>query len=506
VKIRGFRVELGEIEIILNKHPGVAHAVVATFDRQSAKELVAYVRPRPGHPAGAGDLRDFLGKRLPQYMVPSAFVEMEEFPLTPNGKIDRLRLPAPGEAGGRQTESLPDPDTAPRDKIEKRLTEIWEKHLERKIHSVDDNYFDLGGHSLLAVQIFNDLHTEYNLRLPLALLIEFPTIRAFAASVRKMLGLPGVVDAPAAVPPGKIAREPFRGETGPTETGNDADETLAKESSSEKQAWNTVVPINTQGDFPPFFCVAGLGGNPLSLRPLAVALGKRQPFYALQFRGVDGVNKPHESVEDTAKEFLADIRRIQPDGPYFLGGYSFGGLVAYEIARQILKLGKKMGGLVLLDSYNPAFLKWSFTGRIRAHLELARSMGPIGYFKNWLHRRRRYYELRLKSFAAKRDPFTYRLERVHIANWQTGSRYVPAPLDAQVVLIKSGIRNLSGGIGRPPHESNGWRSLLPGNKFEVRTLHCMHLDFETEQFANLAAPEITESLAIFRAKSGNDDL
>jgi acyl transferase domain-containing protein/thioesterase domain-containing protein len=376
--------------------------------------------------------------------------------------------PHVGEAHPRP--NLPNIYNHPTTTVETYLVELWQRLLGIKPIGILDNYFDLGGQSLLAVQIFNEIYQKYNVRLPLAALIEHNTVRALAAHLREVAVISD--EAEPSKPAATAARKPI---------------------------WNSVVSLQREGDLPPFFCVAGVGGNPMSLRYLSAALGKRQPFYGLQYRGVDGALKPHETMEDIAAEFLADMQRIQPEGPYYLGGYSFGGVVAYEVAQLILKQGKKVGALVLIDASNPAVMKWSFKRRVLAHLALVRKMGPGKYFTTWLNRKRLSYERRFEAIAAQKGVFAYRLELVRIANARILEQYIPAPLDANVMLIKSELREpTTQGIGVPPHESNGWRSLISPEKFNLHIVHCKHLDFETEVFATKAAKHIADGLAALR--------
>lgn len=188
VKIRGYRIELEEIESVLNRHVSVQQAVVSTYTTAGGKELVAYIRLNDGSALNTSSLREHLGVYLPHYMIPAAVVEINTFPLTPNGKVDRKKLPAPQSDSIISTASASGQKA--QDKFEEELIRIWEKFIGKKVNTIDDNYFELGGHSLLAVQIFNELHKEFDIRLPLAVLIEHPTIRTFSAYLRNILNIP----------------------------------------------------------------------------------------------------------------------------------------------------------------------------------------------------------------------------------------------------------------------------------------------------------------------------
>jgi amino acid adenylation domain-containing protein len=299
VKIRGFRVELGEIEALLNLHPSVQEAVVIVLDSGGAsgpgKQLVAYLVS--SEPVSRHEMRSYLAQKLSDYMIPSAFMQLEVMPLTPNGKIDRRALPAPD--GARQ-----DTFVAPRDSTSQQLVHIWQEVLGHNEVSVRDSFFDLGGHSLLAVRLMAKIQQQFGINLPLATLFQSPTIEQLA-------------------------------------------ELLA--SSPAKLPWSSLVPIQSQGNQPPFFCVPGVGGNVLNLYDLARQMD--QPFYALQAVGLDGETPPYTTVEAMAAHYINLILPLQ--GPYLLGGHSFGGLVIFEMAQQLKEAGHDVAQLMIFDLSAP---------------------------------------------------------------------------------------------------------------------------------------------------------
>ncbi|HVE70084.1 MAG TPA: amino acid adenylation domain-containing protein [Thermoanaerobaculia bacterium] len=297
VKVRGYRIELGEIESALRKHPQVNDAVVIV--RNAA--LAAYLIARDSA-LSTSQLRDFLRASLPDYMVPAFFVTLDAFPLTPNGKVDRKALPAPDHRGREAEESF----VPPRDEVETRLAQIWCDVLGLPSASVHDNFFESGGESILALRMFVRIEQELGRKLPLATLLQANTIAALANALR---------DEPAA-----------------------------------DQEWSSLVPLQPNGTKRPFFCIHGIGGNILNYRPLAQHLGPDQPFYALQARGLNREQEPLTRVEDYARVYLEEIRRVQPHGPYLLGGLSFGGIVAYEMALQLREKGEEAALVALFDS------------------------------------------------------------------------------------------------------------------------------------------------------------
>jgi len=307
VKIRGYRVELKEIESVLGSYAGIREVVVVA--RESAREsgpgdkyLAAYVVPSREQTPTGSELRSYLKQKLPHYMVPSAFVLLEGMPKTPNGKVDRRAMPAPQPADFTE----PNEYIAPSDELEKNLVRIWCAVLSKEKIGIRDNFFDLGGHSLLAARLMHRIEQTLGHRLPLAALLQAPTVEQFAALLRQ---------------------------------------------DGWSASWSSLVAIQPDGSRAPFFCVHGVGGNVVGFRDLARHLGPDQPFYALQPQGLDGLRPCVTSVTEMAASYLREIRRVQPEGPYRIGGYSFGGLVAYEMAQQLLAQDQEVGLLALFDTY-----------------------------------------------------------------------------------------------------------------------------------------------------------
>jgi amino acid adenylation domain-containing protein len=302
VKIRGFRVEPGEIEAVLEQHPAVDDAVVVVREHAGEeKRLIAYVAGEFSLLKKA-ELRDFLRSSLPDYMLPSAIVVVEKLPLNANGKIDRRALPEPMTFLSEKA-SVP-----PRNSIEAQLVAIWEKVLRVWPIGIDDDFFEIGGDSLLAVRIFLEIEKRLGKKLPLAALFKMPTIERLAQKVQEEMPL---------------------------------------------QDWTPVAAIQLQGNRLPFFAIHGRDGNVLFYRKLSQCLGTDQPFYALQSQGLDGKPMARLSVETIADYYLQEIRNIRPQGPYMVGGYSFGGVVAYEIAQKLCSAGEEVALLVLFDTLNP---------------------------------------------------------------------------------------------------------------------------------------------------------
>ena len=404
VKIRGFRIEPGEIESILNRHPGVTQCIALAREVVPGDQrLVAYIVPTdPQSAPGGAELREFLKEKLPGYMIPSAFVSLQEFPLTPNGKIDRkaLALPALSLAEGLPARQ----HVPPRTPLEVELVRIWERVLGVKIASVRDNFFDLGGHSLLAVQIFAEIEKIFNIRLPLATLYEAPAIEDIA--------------------------EILKTEVIPSR-------------------WSSLVAIQPAGSRPPFFCFHGDGGNVLIYRKLAQHLGSEQPFYGLQSQGLDGDAPILETIGEMSARYVREIRGVQPRGPYLLGGYCMGGTVAYEAAQQLRAAGEEVALLALFDTMNwhrVPMTSWDngflllqrliFHGAVLLETDSASRRGFLQGKLHDLRNRIPVWRGMLLSALKKRStdiPSVSRtLAQVWQANQEASNNYVPQPYPGEV--------------------------------------------------------------------------
>lgn len=303
VKIRGYRVECGEVETALLRLAGVRNCVVVAQARPYSpgeQQLVAFIVPEVDIGLDIPTLRHQLRASLPEFMIPTLFQVIDSLPLTPSGKINRQALPpADGVAAASPLGTV-----APRTPLEAQLVLLWEEMLQRRPIGVHDNFFDLGGHSLLAVRLFARLNKQLGQKLPLAVLFTAPTIAALAELMTAQL---------------------------------------------EERVWSSLVPIQPVGQERPFFFVHGGAGQVFHFRELAEALGTERPFYGLQPQGWDQHRVAVPSVIELAANYLAEIRTIQPTGPYYLGGYCFGGLVAFEMACQLQASGESVATLAIID-------------------------------------------------------------------------------------------------------------------------------------------------------------
>ncbi|MCT7951982.1 amino acid adenylation domain-containing protein [Ancylothrix sp. C2] len=283
------------------KHAGITFHTTKE-ERNLLERNVEYIIASQG--LSIPRLRDFLKRKLPSYMIPSSFVMLNAMPVTPNGKIDRRTLPAP-LLNARESENTP---TAPSDTVQLQLRSIWQKVLELTNISIKDNFFDLGGHSLLAVKMFAEIEKAFGKNLPLATLFQAPTIEQLAEVLRQ---------------------------------------------SGSSTSWSSLVAIQPQGSQIPFFCIHAVGGNVLSYYELASYFAPDRPFYGLQARGLDGKEPPLRRIEDMAAHYIKEILELQPQGPYILGGHCMGGLIAFEMAQQLVKAGHKVDLVAMFDTRSP---------------------------------------------------------------------------------------------------------------------------------------------------------
>ncbi|MHC5738118.1 non-ribosomal peptide synthetase [Nostoc sp.] len=306
VKIRGFRIELSEIETVLSQHESVQKAVVIVKENVSGdKYLVAYIVPNVEMQNFSSLLRKFLKEKLPEYTIPKAFVMLDSLPLTASGKVDRLALT---ELDSPASSLLDEKFIAPRTPTESTLAKIWAEVLNIEPVGIHDNFFDLGGDSLLTVRLLKQIHKHFERELPLSSLFLNPTIESLATALS---------------------------------------------SQEDSLPWSPLVPIQPAGSSPAFFCVHPIFGVVFPYYELANHLGKKQPFYGLQPIGLDGKTAPLTRIEDMAAHYIEALRRVQPKGPYFLGGWSFGGWVAFEMAQQLQKSGEEVALLAVLDTLAP---------------------------------------------------------------------------------------------------------------------------------------------------------
>ncbi len=426
VKMRGFRIEPEEVEIMLRQIPAVRETVVlAREDEPGNRYLAAYIIPEAGQAPSVAEIRNFLKQKLPDYMVPSAFVMMEAFPLTPNGKVDRRSLPVP-ERGCLE---LVAEHVEPRDAVELRLVKLWECLLDLRPIGMNDNFFELGGHSLLAARLFSQIEKMTGKALPLGTLIERPTVEQLADVLRKEGWSP---------------------------------------------QWESLVPIQPRGSKKPLFCVHPPSGNVFGYTDLARHLGNEQPLFGLQALGLDGKRPPFTRVEDMAAFYLQEIQSIDPKGPYLLcGRCSIGGLVAYEMAQQLLKQGEEVALLAMIDVENPVAL-------------MDPERNPYRH-KSLIHYPRRNIK-RLISYVLS-DPQTRRFNEALAANIQAKRTYVPKVYPGRITYFFSEQFSRNKSRRFRPEVPGGWQQLAGGG-LEIHIVPGGHLTMLAEPHVRVMAEKL----------------
>jgi amino acid adenylation domain-containing protein len=457
IKIRGYRIELGEIEAQLAAHPNVKEAVVmAREDNPGDKRLVAYLTAKNGELPKAMDLRALLQTKLPDYMVPSAFVTLERFPLTPNGKLDRKAFPKPDH------ESKPGTFDPPRTPREIALAKIWCEVLGVKQIGRHDNFFDLGGHSLLVVQLQARMKKELEKNVPLTAFFQAPTV----AEMDKILTEPGA---------------------------------------AENRA-HALVPAST-GSGPAVFFFHFF--NPA--KNLVKHLLPGQPAYVIESNYEEELRLWQEkkenklTLEQLASRSLADMRRVQPQGPYHLAGFCFGGVLAFAVANQLAEEGEKVASLSLLDAfYRPGIIECSTSLASRW----------IFHAKKLLKYRTDYLSMKIRERFGSREhnsPLFQSNQAGGEVRWKAemeetrllhddymnelGRAYHAKPYHGKAILIRA--------IGAPHtfnySSSNGWSKVLTDD-FRVENILSDHFTFLEEPFVN----EVAKKLQDFITSSGDE--
>jgi thioesterase domain-containing protein len=430
VKIRGFRIELGEVRAAVATLPGVQQQeVIVREDVPGDRRLTAYiVWEAEVEPPDTAELRAALADRLPSFMMPAAFVAVDAMPMTPNGKLDRIALPAPSTTVHATRGNAEDGD-----ELERQLRAIWESVLGIPNIALDADFFDLGGHSMLAVRLLAEAERRMGRRLRTASFFQAPTIRRFAALLRD-------------------------------------------ESASGTQS--CVVTIREGDGKRPLFFVSGWGGQLIVLNELAKALHPAQSFHVLD-TGAFEASEAALTIEEVAATMIEDMRRVQPHGPYRLAGYSMGGAIVYEIAQQLRQRGEDVALIALLDCAAPGYpRRRSALVRVFLHLRRAAMMKPaqmLAYIAGrarWMVRNlRKWEEALFENSDIEETTFTRTLEhsaRMMLTAWDT-YQYRPYPGRVMLIRAEATPKNV-GDIDDDP--AYGWATLTGG--VDLRSMQCTH--------------------------------
>jgi amino acid adenylation domain-containing protein len=452
VKIRGVRIELGEIEAALARHSGVAEsAVVLREDRPGDLRLVAYCVPA-GRPAPRPDeLRELVRCFLPESMVPQACVLLEALPLSANGKVDRKALPAPAPGSG-------DGPLPPRDTLEAALARLWCEVLDLPTVGVRDDFFALGGHSLLAVRLLAGIERRFRVTLPVATFFAAPTVERLAAVLR-----------------------------GPHRTGPEPCRILLRSGAPE----------------PPLFLVHPGGGHVFAYAALARRLREERPIYGFQARGWSPGQPADRTIEAMSTRYLGELRAAHPEGPCLLGGWSLGGLVAYEMACRLAEEGREVPLLALLDTTlelaadpadleDEAVLAVSFVqdlgltpGRGAVSAERLRRLKP-GRRLSRLYNEALRRGVVAPDLGLRRFSELFELFRIHA---RAARDHVPGRYAGKVHLLAA--RNVP--VGRLPAGDTGWRELA--REVEICTVDGDHFSLLREPYVSGLAERLDTLLA-----------
>lgn len=363
VKIQGARIELGEVEVAINRCPNVAQAAVTV--RQSSpdyKYLAAYVVPRGCRIETADarkdfvkELRQFLKSVVPDYMIPNAFEIMDVLPKLSSGKVNRRALPAvasPEKSVRRYV--------APHAGLEQQLAAIWSEVLRYDRVGRYDNFFDLGGHSLLAVRLISKVRTAFSINVPVVAIFASPTIAELAEKITAAQALDEQSVAAPYTSNGSPASNAEAHDLWSRQRGESMDgdenipiveELIRSLSQTVPQGGKLLVPLEVSSPGTPVFLIHGLGGHVASFIPLARILKTHHSVYGLMGKGVGPSEEPHRSIEEMASCYLNEILAVQPYGPYLLAGWSMGGLIALETANQLRRCGAEVSLVALFDTH-----------------------------------------------------------------------------------------------------------------------------------------------------------
>jgi amino acid adenylation domain-containing protein len=449
VKIRGYRIEPAEIEAVLRSLPAVEDAVVAARrDASGSLRLLAWVvLGGEADPAGTEAVRAALAKRLPSHMMPAAITAVDAFPLGPTGKVDKARLPEPSAPADV------DRFVPPADDLETWIASLFAELLGQGRIGAEDNFFDLGGHSLLAMRLLAKLNARARTPLDLSTLFAQPTVRELARALE----------------------------------------------SGRRPELPTLVALNRgDGRRVPLFCVCGVQLYADLARALESERSVFGAFLSLETDALTGKRRPTLDVVEMAREYIELVRGEQPNGPYLLGGVSFGGILAYEMARQLRASGQSVALLALFDAILPrAIVKPSALERARSHVR--RLAGDPREYAGHVSQRVRHHLSRwTKHRIGRNDSQAFDLHDFRDELFQAAlvdyERTIE-PYDGRVVLFRA--TNGLGYEGERIASDLGWTGLIPAST----TTH----DVEGTHLGILSEPGVLSIARVLRSETEHID-
>ncbi len=474
IKLRGIRIEPGEIQTALRQDPRVRDAlVIARAEKPGEKYLVAYIVVNRARPPAVGELKQLLRQKLPEYMIPSFFVKVYHFSLTPNGKVDYRLLPEPDTSRSE----VPNEFIAPRNDMERKLAEIWKRVLSIDSVGVRDNFFDLGGDSFLALRVFSHIRRVFERNFPLTVLSNAPTIEELANVINQ---------------------------------------------EKELKSLSPLTLVLREGDpRRPVFCIHGCLGGVLGFRALGTHLGEEYTFYGIRAQGLYGESRPHKKYAEMADCYAKEIQSVQPEGPYILASGGAGGWIAMEVARNLMEKGQEVELLFLFDViYRRADgvtgLEWNRHAPpdvATPNMDPGLSEKPMGW-RNWwavryLKKRRLTkaplvfimrsckklfwtffaYSLiaRRVGFVRRRIDYSHRVRTLQAkAFWE----YVPKPYSGRIIYFLS--------RDRKEYFNSNWHELARGG-IEIHEMPGEHVAMLGERYVHLVADKMRYYLEEVRA-------
>ncbi|HTH83251.1 MAG TPA: amino acid adenylation domain-containing protein [Mucilaginibacter sp.] len=407
VKIRGLRIELGEIESVLAARKEIKEVVAMAVDGDTPEDarLVAYVSLEyhvVDTKALINDWKEALGHKVPKFMVPSSFIIVESFPLTTNNKIDKKALlkMRPSNQGGAKNIILPENDS------QELIYDIWMEILGINSFSIEDDFFDLGGHSLLAVKMMSALEKHTGKRLPLAVLFENSTVKQLARKIQ------------------------------------------VSSDKTEDNDYHTLVPIKPAGTKTPVYLIHGGGLNILLFKSISKYFDDDQPVFGIQAFGLTGDEAVPPTIEEVATKHIKEILKKDPDGPYALAGYSLGGYIAFEIAKQLKAMGKEIKMLGIIDTYagsneKPASTTIKIAKKIRRQFYkfpfFVKSFitNPVESFEyQWIIFKYKVQKLFSPDFVIAKEVMTPREMETYKVYDNAYETYVLEPLNIEIMLFR----------------------------------------------------------------------
>jgi amino acid adenylation domain-containing protein len=435
IKLRGFRIEVGEIEQVLASHPAVREcAVVLRNDEGIEPRLVAYYVSSGGSAVSSVELRERLEEQLPSYMVPWSYVSLAAMPLSPSGKLDRKALPAPEASSGPRVR------IAPRDSVEERVLAIWKQVIGAREIGVTDRFNEVGGNSLAAVRVFSRIAAEFSTKLQLVTILKHDTVEQLAA----------------------LLREP-----------------------EQAEEWQCIIPFTTGAEGTPIFCAHAQTGNVLIYQHFAKEVAAHHPVYGIQAYGNWGTQDPHESIEEMVDFYVGEILKVRPQGPYIFFGGSLGGYLALALAHAMRDRGHEVQMIVMYDTAGPKYPKYTAWGsvvqftrkhggiplwRLRNILKVDRDEDSTlrGIYRNLRSTARWWYENTRRDYLywkyeKKNPPLDFpmpaNLTRVRLASRRAVRGHVPRYYPGKITYFRA-KHQPEGSIHDPTNGWGGWSEEL----------------------------------------------